>query len=537
MTASAGEFTNLPLKVARERIIQVLDEADLLINQQPTKQSVRVHERCQTPVEYILTQQWFIRLLDFKDDLLSAGGQVNWHPPHMESRYRAWVENLNWDWCISRQRYFGVPIPLWYCQGCDEVIPASASQLPVDPLTEEPDQPCPYCGGTKFRPEGDVLDTWATSSMTPQIVGRWPSSPEDQRSGNLYQQVFPFSLRPQAHEIIRTWAFYTIAKSQYHFQALPWSDVLISGWGIAAEGMGKISKSRGGGPLPPLEMIDRYSADAVRYWAASTSPGKDAIINEEKIQVGEKLVTKLWNVARFAERFITAIQVDTFENLLPRMTPADRWILSRQQDLIQRTTALLEDYEYAVAKSLIESFFWTEFADNYLEMCKGRLYNQDAPSRTAGQFTLYHLLLNTIKLLAPYLPFVTEEIYQGLFAIHEGVDSIHTSSWPRVDSRLVDPQAEQLGDFLMDVATAARRYKSEHNLSLGSKIGRLFLASDDEKLLKLLPQAEIDLISITRASEVVCVRELDPTLTFLSTDGALQVAINEQNPVESDIQE
>jgi valyl-tRNA synthetase len=250
LTEDAGDFAGLPVSEARRQITQALEEGDFLLGQQPVVQSVRVHERCDTPVEYIVTQQWFVRLLDFKEELLEAGDQVVWRPAHMKARYRAWVENLHWDWCISRQRYFGVPFPVWYCDVCGEVAVADEEQLPVNPLDQEPERPC-GCGSASFTPERDVMDTWATSSLTPQIVGRWLVDEE------LYQQVFPMSLRPQAHEIIRTWAFYTIAKSHFHFGALPWKETAISGWGLAPEGVGKISKSRGGGPVPPMEMIER----------------------------------------------------------------------------------------------------------------------------------------------------------------------------------------------------------------------------------------------------------------------------------------
>ncbi len=205
-----------------------------------------------------------------------------------------------------------------------------------------------------------------------------------------YTSKFSHStLRPQAHEIIRTWAFYTIAKSYFHFGEIPWSDVAISGWGIAGEGMGKISKSRGGGPMAPLTMIERYSADAVRYWAASTGLGKDAVISEEKIQVGAKLVTKLFNVAKFTERFLEDYSPPQAAASIISLsfTPADRWILSRTQRLIQRVTALLEEYDYAAAKSEIEVFFWSELADNYLEMVKQRLYNPQHPAYPAARFT------------------------------------------------------------------------------------------------------------------------------------------------------
>jgi valyl-tRNA synthetase len=291
MTGVAAEFAGLPVETARQAIKSSLEAAGLLLDRQPTMQSVRVHERCDTPVEYIVTKQWFIRVLDKRQKFLELGEQIAWHPAHMQARYRAWVENLNWDWCISRQRYFGVPFPLWHCRDCGEVILADEGRLPVDPAETSPVDPCPNCGGSHFTPEEDVFDTWATSSLTPQIVGRWLNQNSPGEQSALFQRVFPFSLRPQAHEIIRTWTFYTIVKSYYHLGQLPWRGVLISGWGLAGEGMGKISKSRGGGLTAPLAMIERYSADAVRYWAASTAAGKDAVISEEKIQMGAKLVT------------------------------------------------------------------------------------------------------------------------------------------------------------------------------------------------------------------------------------------------------
>ena len=363
----------------------------------------------------------------------------------METRFREWVENLNWDWCISRQRYYGVTFPVWYCDACGAVILASEDELPLDPTTCAPSHPC-ACGSTSFTPETDVMDTWATSSLSPQIVGQWLTNPA------LYAKVYPFSLRPQAHEIIRTWAFYTIVKSYHHFGATPWTDAAISGWGLAPEGTGKISKSRGGGPMPPMEMLEQYSADAVRYWTSSTGFGKDSVISEEKIQTGAKLVTKLWNVARFAERFIangrgeaareepsTAKIMDPPTVLssedaggaasplrLP-LSPADRWILARLQTLIRRVTDLFRGYDYAAAKSEIETFFWRDLADNYLEMAKLRLYNADM----GASFTLDYVLLTTLKLFAPFLPHVTEEIYQHLFAERDGAVSIHLAQLAR----------------------------------------------------------------------------------------------------------
>ena len=528
LASSAREYGGQSLAQARKGIKTALARHGFLLDEQPTIQSVRVHERCDTPVEYITTRQWFIRVLDFKEDLLKAGESIHWRPAQMKSRYLSWVNNLNWDWCISRQRYFGVPIPVWYCQSCGQVITAEDSQLPVDPTVDLPSSPCPNCGEESCLPEADVLDTWATSSMTPQIAGNWLDEDHDDHHNDLYSSVFPFSLRPQAHEIIRTWAFYTIVKSLYHFKTLPWMKVLISGSGIAGEGMGKISKSRGGGPMPPLEMIDRYSADALRYWAASTGAGKDSIISEEKVQSGVKFATKLWNIARFTAGFTQGYKLPESQEskgmVKNALTPADRWILSRLQGLIQRVTHLLEQYDYASAKSEIETFLWSELADNYLEMCKQRLYHQSLPSRQAAIYSLHTALHTIILLLAPYLPFITEQIYQAVFTPADGNPSIHLSGWPTPDKSLIDPQAEQIGEYLVAIATAVRRYKSRDNLPLATELVRLQLVTINSELQIALRGAGDDLMSVTRAQKIEVASQVDAALEILHETENLIVA-------------
>jgi len=490
MTEAAGELAGLSTQEARRRILEELDAHGLLLKREPVMQSVRVHERCDTPVEYLVTPQWFIRVLDFKRELLEAGERIEWQPAHMHARYREWVENLGWDWCISRQRYFGVPFPLWYCRQCGEILLAEEQDLPIDPTTRQPARAC-ACGGCDFAPEEDVMDTWATSSLSPQIVGRLFAEPE------LYARVSPFSLRPQAHEIIRTWAFYTIVKSFHHFGTLPWRTVTISGWGLAGPGGEKISKSRGGG-TDPMAMIENTSADAVRYWAASTGFGKDAIISEEKIKNGGKLITKLWNVARFSERFL---QEDRSTGNM-ELTPTDRWLLARLARLIRRATELFRAYEYAAAKSEIESFFWRDLADNYLEMCKERLYGEPGPQREGARYTLHRALLNTIKLFAPFLPYVTEQIYLGLFADDERHRSLHLTHWPSIHPSWVNEEAESAGEILLEVATAVRRYKSEASISLGAELKRLLISTGDATLASTLNAARCDIQSVTRAREL-----------------------------------
>ena len=266
MTEAAGEFAGLSVEEARRRIIDLLDAQGFLLGRQSVMQSVRVHERDDTPVEYIVTLQWFVRVLEFKKELLEAGEQVVWHPAHMKLAISG-VGGKPWLGLVHLS-----PTLLWRAYSClvlyscGNILLPTEDQLPVDPTEQQPPLACD-CGNTSFTPEEDVMDTWATSSMSPQIVGHWLTDKQ------LYAKVFPMNLRPQAHEIIRTWAFYTIVKSYHHFGVLPWKDIAISGWVVEGKGGGKISKSRGSS-MSPMEMIAKYSADAVRYWAASTGYGE-----------------------------------------------------------------------------------------------------------------------------------------------------------------------------------------------------------------------------------------------------------------------
>lgn len=515
--SEAERVAGLPVEEARRKIKAILADRGLILERTPVEQTVRVHERCDTPVEYRVVDQWFIRVLEHKDTFLRLGEQITWRPAFMAARYRAWVENLNWDWSISRQRYHGVPFPAWFCADCGETKLAEVEDLPVDPRRQKPLKPC-ACGSSSFRADTDVMDTWATSSVSPQIAGGWLE--DDGR----FESLFPFDQRPQAHEIIRTWLFYSVVKSWYHTGKLPWKEALISGWAIAGEGMAKISKSKGGGPMAPAEMIGRYSADGLRYWAASTSVGKDAIISEEKIQMGMKLATKLWNVARFAERFLSLGGV---EDLAGNLSPADSWIRAGCAGLVDRVSAAYDEREYSQAKTEIENFFWRDLADNYLEMIKQRLYRSEGPDPAAVS-TLKVVFRTVLQLLAPILPYVTEAIWQELFA-REGGGSIHRSAWP--DARRLDPgwDRDDGGDFgetLIAIAGAVRRYKSEHSLSLASELDLLAVGAEDEAKRSLLAEAQEDLLGITRGQRLVVGKDLpDGSLELAVEKAGLRVAI------------
>jgi valyl-tRNA synthetase len=493
----AGFLAGLDIKSAHKKVIEELKSRHLVLDEKVISQTVSIHERCDTPVEYMETMQWFIRILAQKEELLEAGRKITWHPDYMLSRYEDWVKNLEWDWCISRQRYHGIPFPLWYCAECDEVLPVDISDLPVDPRIHQPLKKC-SCGSSKFIPETSVMDTWMTSSLTPQIAGKWLESTE------TFSKVFPMSLRPQAHDIIRTWAFYTIVKSIYHFNEIPWKDIAISGHGLSQEGH-KVSKSKSSNIADPSKMMDKYSADAVRYWAASSKFGEDSLINEEKIAAGQKLVNKLWSITRFSFPFLENY---TPSASIPYLVPTDKWVLSELQHLITDVSDAYKTFDHLSAKNRIENFLWNTLADNYLEMVKSRLYDRTggAKGEESAKYTLYRILLSLTKLLAPLMPYITEEIYQLIFRRHEEKSSIHLADWPVSSRELLDESADITGKALLEIASSVRRYKSENHLPMSSPLEHMRYVVSSKELLDELTNCLFDIRSVTRVNNIEIVQ-------------------------------
>jgi valyl-tRNA synthetase len=411
------------------------------------------------------------------------------------------VQNLHWDWGISRQRFYGVPIPVWYCaqDGCEGIVPAREADLPVDPQVSEAPGPCPTCGSNELEPEQDVLDTWATSSATPQINVRWGEA-----EGDISERLLPMSLRPQAHDIIRTWAFYTIVKSLYHHDEIPWTDVMISGHGLMAarDADGKvrmISKSRAHAFSHPEEKIAEFSADAVRYWACRANLGVDSAYDEEMIKQGKRFVTKLWNATRFALGNLD----DWDGHSEGRPTAIDRGLLAKLATVENRATQQMREYEIGAALREIESFFWSILCDNYLEMIKGRIYDAQShgeESKRAAQATLHHALLGVLKLLAPFMPHVTEELYQLGFRERVGEKSVHLLRWPE-GAEEIDAGAAQTFEGTVDVITAVRKFKSENNLSMGAELAALQIGADDQRQ-SMYESALAELGSTSRAKQV-----------------------------------
>ncbi|MBN2607552.1 MAG: valine--tRNA ligase [Candidatus Fermentibacteraceae bacterium] len=489
MNGLAGFLEGMYWKKARKVLVDRLVEEGFRKGGRDISHAVNVHERCGTPLEYLVNEQWFVRILDRKEELLKRGSQVNWYPPHFKVRFDHWVENLKWDWCISRQRYYGVPFPVWYCTGCGEPIFAREEDLPVDPLEDSPSGQCQNCGGRSFAPESDVMDTWATSSLTPQINAKWGE--DDEREGLL-----PMSLRPQAHDIIRTWAFYTITKAHLHSDDIPWNDIMVSGHALNPSGE-KMSKSKGNVAGDPLLALEQYSADELRYWSCSSKLGSDVLFSEEVLGDGRRLVTKLWNAVKFGASRLE----DYDEAAKPELRPYDRWILSSFTKAAGWATTGMDEYEYATAMNRTEHFFWKTLCDNYLEIVKSRLYSEDdTVGRRSAQYALYRVLYGCLRLFAPVLVHVTEELYQSIFRPLEGHESIHLAPWPSPE--YIDHRALEYGDMSLRIIEEARKFKSESNLSMAAELERLEVTAPEADL-QGLREMEDDLLSVTRAQSII----------------------------------
>ncbi len=480
----AGKYAGIKIKDARKQIIEDLEKNNLLLDKKPMKHHVNVHERCGTEVEFLETKQWFIRILDKKEKFIEAGEKIKWHPEYMKARYIHWVENLQWDWCISRQRFFGVPFPVWYDSRTSEIVLADEKQLPVDPLKDKPKS---YKGNAKdLIPEYDVMDTWATSSLTPQILTSWDEA------------RIPLDLRPQAHDIIRTWLFYTIVKSMLHHNKIPWKNIMISGYVLDPKGK-KMSKSKGN-IIEPKAVLDKFGADALRFWAAGSKLGEDLAFQEKEMITAGKTATKLWNASKFVFMHLEDFKLnDKIE-----LEAADKWILNKLNGVIKSSTESLDNYEYVRTKLDVENFFWNQFCDYYLEICKDRLYNPEKrgeKARLSAQFTLYHCLNSILKLFAPIMPFVTEELYSYYFMKKEKTESIHLAGWPGQVENL--GEADKAGDVMIDIIAAARKYKAEKKVSMKEPVN---IKIKKELEAGLMPFID-DLKAVTSAEKIEFVEQ------------------------------
>ncbi len=484
----AGKFKGLTIEEAKKAIIEELHKQGKLIKQETLQQTVGSCWRCSTPIEFIVTKQWFIKALKYKEELIKQGRKINWYPSFYKARYEDWTNNLAWDWCISRQRFYGVPIPVWYCKKCGKEIFADEKDLPIDPTNQLPKKAC-SCGSKDSIPEYDVFDTWMTSSMTPEIAIRWLENPQQ------FKKMFPTSLRPQSHDIIRTWAFYTILKAYLHFNQIPWKDIAIGTFVLDSKGRG-MHKSKGN-VIWTQDLLSKYSIDNIRYWVGKATFGEDLPYQEKDLVEGKRFITKLWNSARFA-----FMHLDDYKLKKPKkLETTDEWVLSKLNTLVRETTKNFNEYKTGEVTRKTENFFWHTFCDNYLEIIKERLYNpqkRGKQARLSAQYNLYHTLLSILKILAPIMPHITEELYQTFFKKLERDKSIHISSWPKEFK--VEKKSEKIGDLAIYAIQKSRQAKSEKNLSLKTSLKNLFIegkiSKEDFNLVK------DDIIAATRTEKI-----------------------------------
>ena len=514
-------------KQARRLIVEMLrdpagaatgDTAPLVNEPKPIEHSVKFYEKGDQPVEFVTTRQWFVRLLDKKEKLLQFGERIQWHPDFMRHRYKTWTENLAFDWAISRQRYFGVPFPLWYRldengqPDYETPIVAPESMYPVDPMVATPpgfdeaqrDKP----GG--FAAEGDVFDTWFTSSLSPQIVAQWGVNDD------LYQRLFPMDVRPQSHEIIRTWAFYTIAKAMLHEDEIPWKHVAISGW-ILDPDRKKMSKSKGN-VVTPMHLLDEYGSDGVRYWASNAQLGSDTAFDVNVLKVGKRLVTKLFNAAKFVLGQPGEPGAITYE--------MDRIFLERLKQLVERATKAFESYEHEVALAETERFFWTAFTDSFIEMSRGRARGAMGPEAQASAIATLLLGLSVIlRLFAPFLPFITEEIWSWGYASETGQASIHRAAWPSAaDFDGVAPVEDAaLFELAVEALTLVNKGRADAGVSTAREIQTLVVAAPAEQAGRLRRvQDDIRLAARGHSIEIVEGAELSVRAIEFTKEGSAQ---------------
>ena len=503
----AAQLTGLTVTAARSKIIELLKKEGLLVNQVQKLQTVKCAERSGAPLEILTTPQWFIKTIIHKEALLKKSDELNWYPKFMKIKLDRWIEGIGMDWCISRQRYFGVPFPVWYSKRAGEEgkpIFAKIHQLPVDPLVDLPE------GYNKEEviPDYDVMDTWATSSVSPQLNSHGVSN-NHMVDENRYKKLFPADLRPQAHEILRTWAFYTMLKAYLHENTLPWKDIMVSGWCLAQD-KSKMSKSKGNVLIPEI-LLEAHGSDIIRYWCASSKLGTDTAYSEDVINNGKRLVNKLWNAAKFASTHFDkisdsdkALSLCGVKHKITR--DFDKYLVNQVVDLVDYADQELTNYEYATAIDKTEKFFWALFCDNYLEITKTRAYNEngeDDEGALSTHLTLYHTLKTLLQLFAPILPHITEELFHILYA-KDNSESIHMrGSWPNVREAKFTDIDETKSEDLLEILELVRKIKAQDNLSIKSPISYIEI-----KGIMLPDNLISDLKNVTSAKEILYVEQL-----------------------------
>jgi valyl-tRNA synthetase len=513
------QFHDSDVEKSRRIIVEELKKRNAVLSEKNIKHSVGVHERCGTPIEFLPTIQWFVKLCDMKDQLIKAGNKINWRPDHMKKRFEEWINGLKWDWCISRERFYGIPIPVFNCSNCDYIHIPEEDKLPIDPKFLSQEMECPECHNGKLIPEKNVLDTWFTSALTPEINN------QNKLNGKLRNKMFPMSMRPQAHDIIRTWTLYTILMSLYRYNKVPWDDLMISGHLLVKKGE-KISKKTGGDKYKPEELIKEYSADAMRYAVSGASLGRDAYFDKQEVDKGKKLVTKIYNAGRLA--LSNLHDFDPKISLSPsNLEGIDKWIIDRSFEVGDKMAEDFNNYDFTSARISFEDFFWREYCDNYLEIIKSRLYGlkstENPEKRLSAQYACYQSFLNVLKMASPFVPHITEEMFHisttektteegkkiilesksenGYFSENEKMKSIHITNWPRKTKDLSNESIKIGADLSLRIIAEIRKYKSLRKMRLNQPIQLVTIICDKGKKKNLEPFLD-DITSTLRIEKI-----------------------------------
>jgi valyl-tRNA synthetase len=467
MTEKTNFLSGMNISQAREKILEKLKEEGFIKSQEKVTHRVQIYERSKKEIEYIVLNQWFVSILSYKDNFLEQIEKIEWIPDHMKQRCINWIEGLKWDWCISRQRSFGIPFPVWYDKS-GKVILADESQLPVDPTENKP-----ININEDIIPDADVMDTWNTSSITPYICYNMYK-----RQFGKNESFFPISVRPQAHDIIRTWAFDTIVKSWMHNEKIPWKTILISGH-VLTNDKQKISKSKGNNPLDPKNLLSNYPADVVRYWALSSKLGIDAPFSEDQLKLGNKLLVKLWNAAVFVKQNGT-----TGKDIVQPRQDLNIWIIDEFNKLHRTYIKYFEKNEFSMALLNLESFFKSIFCDNYLEISKAQFMDQEKKYDTnqvdETRSILSSIFEKALHLFAPFFIHTTEYIYQDIYNKNASkFESLHRENILNLNYKF-DISKEFNFESFLNVLFEIRKMKTDNNLSLRTMINEIVIYCDNE---------------------------------------------------------
>jgi valyl-tRNA synthetase len=496
MTEKAGKYVGATTEAAKQAAVKDLKDEGLLGKVEQMTQEVSLCWRCETPVEILQREQWFMKTRALTPQVEKSALEITWYPDYMKHRLIDWAKSLEWDWVISRQRVFATPIPLWYCSQCDEIVLAEPDWVPIDPRLEKPRiDKCPRCGSREFKPETDVLDTWFDSSITCAVHAGWP----DRRD---WKKRFPADMHPSGVDIIRTWAYYLMVRHLALFNEKPYRSCLINGMVLGSDG--REMHRHLGNYVTSQDVLTKYGADATRQWAAGGgATGSDIIFRWPDVEYGWRFLIKLWNASSFVSNQLADFTIN--ENVEYVLQPLDKWILSKCEKLTEKVTDALEKCQFNIALEESRNFTWHTLCDCYLEAVKDRLYNPETygqEKRKAAQYTLYVVLQRVLKLLAPIIPHVTEEIFQTMYSDERNPKSIHVSHWPTTDKELVDEEAEKQGDLIMTIITEVRREKAEKHLPLNTKIANLTIYAGEKATAETVSRGKEDIAGTCKIAKI-----------------------------------